>query len=364
MSIKPTTKQFEREVLARLAQARADNVEFVDLAAREIHDRIGGYVPGQKSDHRFAPLGRTMRRLMQPGDEILEGSPALGNGANLRVRYRIRGRRENVAEGQVVRASDQHHLARQILEVIGKLALEGTLTRYGDVAEALDRPRTDARAVAQACNLLDSAATHARRPLMALWTVRDRDWEINDAAWRTDTVPELREAIIEEARQHRFTADDKAAIIASLPELRGLGAQKAWERMREEVPHNVMMDRLIAREPSTPDDSLNDLDIGSDVPHSVPSSGRRFVRDHRVRAAVLARAGGRCEFCDEPGFRTAAGTVYLEAHHILALSKDGQDRPTNVIALCPLDHRRAHLAEDRKKLEQRMVRIVRDKERA
>jgi predicted HNH restriction endonuclease len=57
---------------------------------------------------------------------------------------------------------------------------------------------------------------------------------------------------------------------------------------------------------------------------------------------VLARAGGRCEWCGQPGFPMANGQVYLETHHVIPLAERGLDIPGNVVALCPNHHREAH----------------------
>lgn len=70
--------------------------------------------------------------------------------------------------------------------------------------------------------------------------------------------------------------------------------------------------------------------------------GRVFVRNAEIRSAALLRAAGRCEYCGVSGFRTAAGSTYLESHHVLPLSEDGRDESTNVIALCANHHREAH----------------------
>jgi len=78
------------------------------------------------------------------------------------------------------------------------------------------------------------------------------------------------------------------------------------------------------------------------------------VRDRSaaVRDRALLRAAGRCEWCGQPGFVTAAGAVYLETHHVVPLSEEGPDHETNVLALCPDDHRRAHYAHDRDDLRE------------
>jgi 5-methylcytosine-specific restriction protein A len=75
-----------------------------------------------------------------------------------------------------------------------------------------------------------------------------------------------------------------------------------------------------------------------------------YVRDSRVRAAVLRRAAGKCEHCGEPGFSMPNSAVYLETHHVVPLSEDGPDTEANVLALCPNHHRRAHHGIDRAEL--------------
>lgn len=72
-----------------------------------------------------------------------------------------------------------------------------------------------------------------------------------------------------------------------------------------------------------------------------------FLRDVAVRSAALSRAGGRCEYCKAPGFKTASGTVYLETHHVEPLSEGGADGLSNVIALCANHHREAHHGNNR-----------------
>lgn len=85
-----------------------------------------------------------------------------------------------------------------------------------------------------------------------------------------------------------------------------------------------------------------------------------LIRDRSaaVREAVLMRAGGLCELCNEPGFVTAAGSVYLETHHVVPLADNGPDHPANVIALCPKDHRRAHYAAGREEIAIQLTAIL------
>lgn len=85
-----------------------------------------------------------------------------------------------------------------------------------------------------------------------------------------------------------------------------------------------------------------------------------WVRDRSaaVREAVLRRAQGVCELCGEPGFVTTSGSVYLETHHVVALAADGPDHPSNVVAVCPQDHRRAHFSAERDEITVRLKEIA------
>ena len=259
-----------------------------------------------------------------------------------------------------VGASVQHEAARQALVAIAAKAKDGQHLSYQELAEALGRKPTDARAMAQVCDLLDSAAALARRPLMALWTVRNASRNVNSQAWVKDTLPGLRELLIAEARAHRFSDADEGAIQDALSQLAGKGNRKAWSYVRDLIPQQEMLDRLEGREPSQAIDSLNDL--GTDEPPVIITAGRRYVRDAAVRAAVMVRAAGKCEFCEKPGFICSDGKRYLECHHIILLSEDGKDRKTNVIALCPGHHREAHFGESSVEMERQMLLIVQRKE--
>lgn len=83
-----------------------------------------------------------------------------------------------------------------------------------------------------------------------------------------------------------------------------------------------------------------------ELPLRHSASGTRFNRSAAVRETVLKRANGLCEYCGAPGFKTAAGSIFLETHHVIALSDHGFDHEQNVVAICPTDHRRAHFGED------------------
>jgi 5-methylcytosine-specific restriction protein A len=87
-------------------------------------------------------------------------------------------------------------------------------------------------------------------------------------------------------------------------------------------------------------------------------SGTAFTRSSAVREAVLLRARGACEHCGQPGFKTAAGSIFLETHHVFALADGGHDQVWNVVGLCPNDHRRAHHGEDRRAMQEALLNLL------
>jgi hypothetical protein len=258
----------------------------------------------------------------------------------------------------------QHEVARRLLPVIARAVREDRLLTYQTAAVAVGRdPKSNARMVAQVCDLLDAAAAYADVPLLALIAVRESGGHINRKAWRGADLPvELREKILQRSKSHRFTDGDFVAIERALTELAGYSNRAAWRRYYGAGQLSDMYRRLVGA------DELNDLaspvndaidDLGTDVALITPVIGMRYARDPAVRAAVLRRANGRCELCGEVGFRRLDGSHYLESHHIMALANEGPDRVTNVIALCANHHREAHFGQQRQGLERRMIVIVR-----
>jgi HNH endonuclease len=105
-------------------------------------------------------------------------------------------------------------------------------------------------------------------------------------------------------------------------------------------------------------DDIPSAPIGSHTPSKTLTTGSRYQRDEKVRRFVIDQAKGVCENCGELGFLVTDGSHYLEAHHIIALAKQGPDTVDNVIALCPSDHREAHYGSKADKLEAEMKEII------
>lgn len=84
-------------------------------------------------------------------------------------------------------------------------------------------------------------------------------------------------------------------------------------------------------------------------PEKLQTVSYGFRRNSDVVAFILKRANGKCELCgfDAPFFKAKDGNPYLEVHHWITLSEDGEDTVENAVALCPNCHKEAHFGQNR-----------------
>ena len=251
----------------------------------------------------------------------------------------------------------QHGEAKRLLPIIFEAARAGKPITYKIAAERLGRdPEKNCRMVASVCDLLDAASALARIPPIALVTVLNEARKVNKNAWTDGKITAAeRDKVIENAQSHKFSKADEDAMIRELAglESRGLGRKTAWNYIKEITPSEEFI-RCLMGQPMLPSsDAIEDLAV--EAPGSQPYAGLRYMRDQKVRDHARLRADGRCEFCNELGFESDDGTRYLECHHIISLAKQGPDHLSNVIALCPKDHREAHYGKRRDELEKGMV---------
>src|SRR5665811_1251125 len=121
--------------------------------------------------------------------------------------------------------------AQRLLPILVEAYRSHKLLTYMTAAEALGRePHSNARMVAQVCDLLDAAAAFAGVPLLALIIVREASGDINRKAWvRKDVPAGLRDAIIARSWQHKFNTEDFVAIERALTDLGGMSNRAAWK---------------------------------------------------------------------------------------------------------------------------------------
>ena len=89
-------------------------------------------------------------------------------------------------------------------------------------------------------------------------------------------------------------------------------------------------------------------------------SSQTYERIVYVAELTKRRANGICQLCTEPApFKDKNGEPFLEAHHVVWLSKGGDDTIENSTALCPNCHRKMHalnLKSDIKLLKESTIR--------
>lgn len=72
-----------------------------------------------------------------------------------------------------------------------------------------------------------------------------------------------------------------------------------------------------------------------------------YKRDQFVAEYTKRRANGICDLCNnESPFTDRDNEPYLECHHVEWLSRGGKDNIYNTVALCPNCHRRVHVLDD------------------
>ncbi len=83
-----------------------------------------------------------------------------------------------------------------------------------------------------------------------------------------------------------------------------------------------------------------------------PRISNVYERSKEVVDETKRRAKGICQLCNNPApFLDNEGKPYLEAHHVIWLSRGGLDSTTNTVALCPNCHKRMHILDEKKDVD-------------
>lgn len=189
-------------------------------------------------------------------------------------------------------------------------------------------------------NFRANAAFHRRNRGKTKWITRGEKLDRDAASAARNRLP-IRVIVVDGKR--RATEDLDSA--SSRVDLRQLDPSP-WHIRRYD---STTGDFLLVRGPGEPEyvDQFDLAEAEASSPERREHSSSGFVRDPAVRRAALERAGGKCEYCGSAGFKMTSGSIYLETHHVIPLGENGPDDASNVVALCPNDHRRAHFGEDR-----------------
>lgn len=74
---------------------------------------------------------------------------------------------------------------------------------------------------------------------------------------------------------------------------------------------------------------------------------RTYERNVNVAEYTKRKANGKCQLCNQQApFADKKGRPFLETHHIVWLSKGGEDTIENTVALCPNCHRTLHILNE------------------
>jgi len=109
---------------------------------------------------------------------------------------------------------------------------------------------------------------------------------------------------------------------------------------------------------------LTDEEIAIRAKRAKKKSGTRQVtstqheRNPWVAENAKRKAAGICQLCEKPApFINKKGQPYLETHHVVWMSKGGEDTPENTVALCPNCHKRMHVLDDPKDIQKLLTKI-------
>jgi 5-methylcytosine-specific restriction protein A len=77
-----------------------------------------------------------------------------------------------------------------------------------------------------------------------------------------------------------------------------------------------------------------------------------YERNANIAEMAKRRANGFCQLCEKPApFKARDGEPFLESHHIIWLSKGGEDTLENSTALCPNCHRKMHILNPKSEIK-------------
>jgi hypothetical protein len=78
----------------------------------------------------------------------------------------------------------------------------------------------------------------------------------------------------------------------------------------------------------------------------------KLIKSYNIQRYSSTLDPVKCECCGDTAFITYRNEPYVEYHHLIPFSEyDGADHKLNIIALCPLCHRKLHFLKKVDKLE-------------
>ena len=114
------------------------------------------------------------------------------------------------------------------------------------------------------------------------------------------------------------------------------------------IPESIVQKKQVMKERAA--NRLSDQELERRAKHANKKPGvhksisASFNRNENIAELAKRKANGICQLCNEPApFNKRNGEPFLETHHIVWLSKNGEDSIENTVALCPNCHRKMHI---------------------
>ena len=174
----------------------------------------------------------------------------------------------------------------------------------------------------------------------------------------TDNIEQLRIEIGREVAKLKVNKESKGGtsskrILLHHPDI----SENIWS----EIAQDIMSVDAVNSMKNTSTHDLIEKDL-SQKPHGNKKPTQRvsvvytYDRDIEVVHWILENANGVCELCQKAApFDTVKGKKYLEVHHLIPLSKNGEDTIKNTIAVCPNCHKALHYAKNKEELLKSIV---------
>jgi 5-methylcytosine-specific restriction endonuclease McrA len=117
---------------------------------------------------------------------------------------------------------------------------------------------------------------------------------------------------------------------------------KSKKQLQQEFENKIETGKLLSKE-----ERIKKIMNYPKIPKKVIIKSYEYIRNPLVVIEALERANGKCEKCHKnaPFLRNKDSTPYLEVHHKIPLSQNGEDTLKNVLALCPNCHREEHFGK-------------------
>ena len=117
-----------------------------------------------------------------------------------------------------------------------------------------------------------------------------------------------------------------------------------WVIQEDKYIHWSPDDKENARIEQVAEEIVQEVVTGTGGRKTVTS--KVFARSAEVVRETRKRANGVCQYCNQPApFIDKKGNPYLEVHHVIWLSRGGEDSTNNTVALCPNCHTRMHVLD-------------------